>query len=107
MFAGGDTILCFELSAKIIYRVESAEIADFFNCIDFFSKHFICDLEFVLDQELDGRTIHKRIETASGFAAAHICCLSKIFQRNLFLIMSINKIKHFLQPDLIDKLDPI
>lgn len=103
----GNSIFALELSAKIIDGVEPAGIADFLNRIDSFCQHFICGLKSVPDQELYGRTIHKSHETASDFAAAHIGCSGKIFQRKWLTVMFVNKIKHFLHPDLIVQLNSI
>ena len=103
----GDSILVLKLSAKIVYRVETTGIADFLNGIYFFCKHFIGYLKPVLDQYLNWRTIHKGLETASNFTAAHIGCSGKIFKRNMPAVMAIDEIKHFLQAYLTDKLNAI
>ena len=103
----GNSIFALELSAKIIDGVEPAGIADLLNRIYSFGEHFICHLKSVPDKFLNRRTIHEGLETASGFTAAHISRSGKIFKRNMSAVMTVNKIKHFLQAYLIDKLNPI
>lgn len=103
----GDSIFALKLSAEIIDRVESAGIADLLNRIDSFRKHFMCDLQSVPDQDLYGRTVHEGFETAPDFTAAHIGCFGKIVKRNMTAVMMMDKIKHFLYPDLIDQLNTI
>ena len=103
----GDSIFALKLSAEIIDRVESAGIADLLNRIDSFCKHFTCDLQSVPDQDFYGRTVHEGFETASDFTAAHIGCFGKIVKRNMTAVMMMDKIKHFLHPDLIDQLNTI
>ena len=107
MFTGSNSVFCLELPAEIIYRVEPAGIADLLNRIYSFGEHFICHLKSVPDKFLNRRTIHEGLETASGFTAAHISRSGKIFKRNMSAVMTVNKIKHFLQAYLIDKLNPI
>ena len=105
-FSRRDPEFSLELPAEIIYRIEAAQIADLLDGIYFFREHFAGGLKPVLNKQFYWRTVHKFLKTASGFAPAYISCVCNIFQGDLFLIMRINKIQHFLQPYLIDQPDP-